>query len=116
MRQDLRSVKAFLAQVRKCLAEGEWDGWKRPKNLHFLAEHGLRREDVRKEIEGLAPNHRNEGPMDDDSPGRAPGTVFVFLKPFETDKGMIRIYIKLKIPDDDPFCLVLSFHGEGCSK
>lgn len=115
MRKDLKSVHAFLEMVRSCLQdEDSWD-WltRRPENRSFVTGHGLSRGDIRRELETLSSTHRTQGPMDDDAMCREAGTVFVFSKPFETETGLINLYIKIKIPDDEPFCIVVSFHEEG---
>jgi hypothetical protein len=115
LRKDLKSVQAFLEMVRSCLQdEDSWD-WltRRPENRSFVTRHGLSRADIRHEVETLSSRHRTQGPMDDDEIRREAGTVFVFSKPFETETGLISLYIKIKIPDEDPFCIVVSFHEEG---
>ena len=114
LREELKSVHAFLEMVRFCLQdEGSWD-WltRRPENTSFVTRHGLSRADIRSEVEKLSSRHRTQGPMDDDKVDRDAGTVFVFSKPFETETGLINLYIKIKIPDDEPFCIVVSFHEE----
>jgi len=115
LRKDLKSVYSFLEIVRSCLQdEDSWD-WlaSRPENRSFVTRHALCRADIRRELETLSSTHRTQGPMDDDAMGREAGTVFVFSKPFETETGLINLYIKIKIPDEDPFCIVVSFHEEG---
>jgi hypothetical protein len=115
LREGLKSVHAFLEMVRSCLQdEDSWD-WliRRPENTSFVSRHGLSRAEIRREVEKLSSGHRTQGPMDDDKVGRDAGTVFVFSKPFETETGLINLYIKIKIPDDEPFCIVVSFHEEG---
>ena len=115
LRNDLKSIHAFLEMVRSCLQdEDSWD-WltRRPENKSFVTRHGLSRPDIRRELETLSSRHRTQGPMDDDKFCREAGTVFVFSKPFVTETGLINLYIKIKIPDDEPFCIVVSFHEEG---
>lgn len=114
LRNDLKSVHAFLEMVRSCLQdEDTWVWLTRPENTSFVTRHGLSRADIRHEVEALSSRHRTQGPMDDDAMCREAGTVFVFSKPFEIETGMISLYIKIKIPDDDPSCIVVSFHEEG---
>ncbi len=114
MRKDLKSVHAFLEMVRSCLQnEDTWEWLTRPENRAFVTRHGLSGADIKREVETLSSRHRTQGPMDDDAICREAGTVFVFSKPFETETGLINLYIKIKIPDADPFCIVVSFHEEG---
>ncbi len=114
LRKDLKSVHAFLEMVRSCLQnEDTWEWLTRPENRAFVTRHGLSGADIKREVETLSSRHRTQGPMDDDAICREAGTVFVFSKPFETETGLINLYIKIKIPDADPFCIVVSFHEEG---
>ena len=114
LRNDLKSIHAFLERVRSCLQdEDTWVWLTRPENTSFVTRNGLSRPDIRRELETLSSSHRTQGPMDDDKVGREAGTVFVFSKPFESETGLINLYIKIKIPDDEPFCIVVSFHEEG---
>ena len=111
MRDDLKKVGAFLDFVKACLTDDvKWEIWYNRKNIDFQTKHGLLREDIKEEIEKLLPSHAIEGPMDDDSMSRNAGTVFVFKKFFEHEKEFMTIYIKIKVPDDCPECVVLSFH------
>lgn len=104
------TVKAFLEVVKACLASDSWTLWLTPKNKAFLSNCGLTRDDVKDLIGGLYPSHFFQGPMDDDSPSRESGTIFVFKRSFEHERETLWLYIKLEIPDSDPSCVVLSFH------
>lgn len=111
MRDDMKTVGAFLKAVKNCLADdGSWVLWNAPKNRDFLLAHGLTMDDVREIVEDLFPSHVTQGPMDDDSPSRDPGTIFVFEKYFEHERRGIWLYIKLEILDSNPFCVVMSIH------
>ena len=111
MRDDLKKVGAFLDYVKVCLTDdAKWEIWHNRKNIDFQTTHGLLRGDIREEIEKLLPSHYFQGPMDDDSMSRDAGTVFVFKKFFEHETNFMTIYIKIKVPDCCPDCVVLSFH------
>lgn len=111
MRDDLRSVNAFLAFVRECLVRGLWVlAVQRPENSVFLRDHGLRIEDVPGILETLSSGDREKGPMDDDEMGRPAGTVFSFLKHFEDEDRITLVYIKIKVPDLKQQCIVVSLH------
>lgn len=110
MRDDLNTPKAFLDVVKTCLADDLWQIWTTRKNNTFLTSHGLGRADVKDEIEKLLPGHAVQGPMDDDSMSRPPGTIYVFKKFFQHERETIELYIKIEILDYDTECEVMSFH------
>ncbi len=114
MDATLSSARDFLLKAKRLASEGNYffGGGRDGQNQKFLEKYELTKRDCISIMHSLYPSHREKGPEEDESFGHSAGTIFTFKKTvsisgFATD---IDVYVKLKIPDDENFLLILSFH------
>lgn len=106
---SLADVLAFLAQVKRLLAAGQYDFVPRRKNLMSLAACGLTIKDAKDEILGLTASDYYKGPKQD-LDAKQPGDIWEFKKKI----GSKQFYVKLKIQNRNGTEILkcLSFHED----
>lgn len=114
MDAKLSSARNFLLKAKRLASEGKYflSGGREGQNKKFREKYELTNGDCISIMHSLYPSHREKGPEEDESFGHSAGTIFTFKKTisvsgFATD---VDVYVKLKIPDDEDFLLILSFH------
>jgi hypothetical protein len=109
-----KSVRTFISTVKRLVREQKFHLVPTRKNKRFKGLYHWRNDDIGHTLMELASNHRLEGPNEETRADKPPGTVYVFIVPEEIDGELKNLYVKLKIPDENPERLIiLSFHEEG---
>lgn len=107
--------KEFITSAKKYIDNDNWILVTTSKNQNFLTCYGLILEDVADMIRHLSRYSLYRGPEEELDLNHDTGTIYVFLQNYdiEEDGNPVKIYIKLKIPDNANILVVLSFHEEG---
>ena len=114
MLDTYKSVRTFINTVKRLARGQKVHLVSTKKNKRFKGLYHWRNGDIGDTLMKLASNHRLEGPNEETRADKPPGTVYVFIIPEEIDGELKKLYVKLKIPDDNPErLLILSFHEEG---
>ncbi len=101
-------LKVFIGFAKRVLSEKRYRFANRRKTLDCLAALGWTISDAVDLIFNLTPDDYHEGPLDERDPNFSSGLIYVFKRKVDD----MTIYIKLKMIEDEPPLVILSFHED----